>query len=244
MDELRITDFLRELKERTGCSGFVIGLSGGLDSAVVTKLAADAIGGGNVHNIFMPVDSTSREDHECTERMTRIWGTSYDKMNIQTPLDEMVSLTGTEDRVDIGNIAARLRMNILFNESRRRNCLVLGTSNKSELMMGYFTKFGDGACDAMPICDLYKTQVREMASRIGVPKDIIDKPPSAGLWEGQTDEGDMGISYDELDRILEGIEKGVPPGGMVSGGVSLEDVQRISSRVRSMQHKLMPPYRP
>lgn len=240
----RIVAFLRDLRERTGCRGFTIGLSGGIDSAVVTKLAADAVGGENVSNIFMPVDSTPAADHECTERMSRLWKTSFRTINIQKPLDDIVSLTGSTERIDIGNIAARIRMNILFNDARRKGNLVLGTSNRSELMMGYFTKFGDGACDAMPICGLYKTQVRQLAALIGVPDDIISKPPSAGLWEGQTDENDMEITYEHLDIILDALDRGADPKDVVCESISLEDIQRISARVSAMSHKVLPPYRP
>ena len=236
--------FLRDIMADTGCKGFVIGLSGGIDSAVVTKLAADAVGGDKILNIFMPVDSTPKDDYDITESMSRMWGTKLKVMNIQSAVDTFVKITGTEDRMDIGNIAARSRAIVLFNEARRNGYIVLGTSNRSELMMGYFTKFGDGACDAMPISGLFKTQVRELAREIGIPEEVILKPPSAGLWEGQTDEGDMQITYDDLDRILMAMDEGKDPASLVSDTMTIEDVQRVVRRVSSMVHKTSPPYRP
>ncbi len=239
-----LVSFIRGLKEDTGCKGFVVGLSGGLDSAVVTKLAVDAVGGDNVLNIFMPVDSTPKADYDITTKMSDMWGTRYKVINIQSVVDPFVKITDSEDRMDIGNIAARSRMTILFNEARKNGYIVLGTSNKSELMMGYFTKFGDGACDAMPICNLFKTQVRSLAKEIGVPAEVISKPPTAGLWEGQTDESDMQITYDDLDRILAAVTEGNDPMSVISDTISKEDVQRIVQRVDAMKHKSSPPYRP
>ena len=136
-------------------------------------------------------------------------------------------------------------MTVLYNEARRKGYILLGTSNRSELMMGYFTKFGDGACDAMPIADLYKTQVRALAREIGIPEDVIEKPPTAGLWDGQTDEGDMGVEYAVLDVILEGIESGKDSASISEDlGVAIGDVQCIAQRVTEMAHKRSLPKRP
>ena len=213
MSEIRdsLVLYLKKVKEDTKCKGFVIGLSGGIDSAVVTKLAADAVGGDKILNIFMPTSSTPKEDSELTSSMAELWGTEYREIDITPALDMMKTLTGATEKLDIGNLAARIRMTVLYANARMRDYIVIGTSNKSELMMGYFTKYGDGACDALVISELYKTQVRELASEISVPKEIIDRPPSAGLWEGQTDESDMGISYHDLDIILDSLDDSADP---------------------------------
>ena len=144
-----------------------------------------------------------------------------------------------------GNIAARCRMIVLYNFAKKRNYIVAGTSNKSEMMTGYFTKFGDGACDFTPLAGLYKTEVRQIASLIGVPQEIIDKPPSAGFWEGQTDESEMGMSYDELDIILRDIEDGLDDGVIAKDAkLTVDEVAKIRMLVASMEHKRQLPLSP
>ena len=204
-----LVEVIRDTVRGSGCNGVVIGLSGGIDSAVVTKLAVDALGAENVINVFMPSSTTPKDDHRCTSEFSSSLGTDYRVIGISPMVDAFSSALGLDDgdRLEKGNISARCRMIILFDIAKRTNHLVLGTSNRSEMMMGYFTKFGDGACDALPLVNMYKTNVRQLARLIGVPDDIIAKPPTAGLWEGQTDEEEMGISYVMLDQILYGLEQ-------------------------------------
>ena len=255
-----IIDFIRDVVNGTGCNGLVVGASGGLDSAVTTKLCADAIGPENILNIFMPSANTPSEDRILTERLSKRWGTGYEVIGIQaavgaftrmivsdpkaamskyqrdTILREEVSSDGVP--VGIGNISARCRMTILYNRARTLNYLVAGTSNRSEYMMGYFTKFGDGASDLAPIIGLYKTQVRQMAEMISVPREVIEKVPTAGLWEGQTDEGEMGITYHDLDIVLNGIAFGLSDSEIlknVKAGTS--KILEIRQRVAEMEHK-------
>lgn len=243
-EELR--SFIRDYVASSGCKGVVIGLSGGIDSAVVAKLAADALGPEKVHTVFMPSAVTSESDYECTRRMAEMWGIGYEVVRIQKVVDELASAVGGDiTMLERGNLSARCRMIILYNRAKSMDCIVLGTSNQSELMMGYFTKHGDGASDAVPLINLYKTSVRQLARIIGVPQDIIDKPPSAGLWEGQTDEDEMGISYVDLDQVLFGMEHGLTDSEISDQiGLDLDKVSAIRKRVSSMTHKRVPAARP
>ena len=243
----RLVGFIRDTVERTGAKGVVIGLSGGLDSAVVTKLCVDALGPQKVLNIFMPSRVTVSEDYMITKDLSKLWGTEYRIVDVQPAVDSLQSvlLSQEEAPLDRGNISARCRMIVLYNQARKRNYLVMGTSNQSELMMGYFTKFGDGACDVTPLANMYKTQVRQLAKLIGVPGEFIIKPPSAGFWAGQTDEEEMQITYDELDKVLYGFEQDAGDKEISEfSGVSSERIQELRSTVASAAHKRLPPIRP
>lgn len=245
VDSLR--RFIEDTIARTGCEGVIVGLSGGLDSAVVTKLCVDAIGADRVMNVFMPTTVTPHEDYRETMDLSKLWGTRYKVVEIQPAVDAFTATLFSNKAAPLerGNITARCRMVVLFNLAKKMNCLVVGTSNKSELMMGYLTKFGDGAADMLPIADLYKTQVREVASIIDVPKAIIDKVPTAGLWEGQTDEEEMGITYRDLDAVLHGIAAGRTDSVVAKDtGVPEVKVAEVRSRSAEMEHKRLPPMRP
>lgn len=239
--------FIKSTVESAGCKGVVVGLSGGVDSATVTKLCADAIGAENVLNVFMPSRVTPVEDYKTTSELSALWGTEYKVVDVQPAVDALtaVLLSGRETPLERGNISARCRMIVLYNLAKKRNYLVVGTSNQSELMMGYFTKFGDGACDMTPMANLYKTEVRQLARIIGVPEPIIAKPPSAGLWEGQTDESEMGIRYEDLDGILYDLEQDRSDSQIaVDTGLPIEEIDRIRRQVKSMEHKRLPAIRP
>ncbi len=242
----RIVGFIRDTVRGSGCDGAVIGLSGGIDSAVVTKLTVDALGPEKVINVFMPSATTPEDDHKCTLEFSSSLGTDYRVIRISSMVDAFSDALGlgAEDRLSRGNISARCRMTILFDIARRMNYLVIGTSNKSEMMMGYFTKFGDGACDVVPIVNLYKTQVRELAGIIGIPKEIITRPPSAGLWEGQTDEGEMGVTYNDLDNVLFRMDSMDDREISEETGVPVEKVSEIRERVRKTAHKRQPAISP
>ncbi|MBQ8180254.1 MAG: NAD+ synthase [Candidatus Methanomethylophilaceae archaeon] len=246
-DVQNLVGFIRTTVEGAGCDGVVIGISGGIDSAVVTKLCVDALGSDRVLNIFMPSRVTPAEDYKTTSELCSGWGTEYRVVDIQPAVDALaaVLLTGEETPLERGNISARCRMVVLYNFAKKRRYLVVGTSNQSEIMMGYFTKFGDGACDVTPLANLYKTEVRQVARLIGVPEDIIVKPPSAGLWEGQTDESDMGIKYADLDAILYDLEHDMTVAQISQDtGIPREKVDEIRRQVESMEHKRLPPVRP
>ncbi len=242
-----ILDFIRETVKKIGCEGVVIGISGGIDSAVVTKLCADAIGPDKVLNVFMPSRVTPAEDYKTTAELCSMFGTEYKVIDIQPAVDALMAvlLSGKETPLERGNVSARCRMIVLYNLAKKRNSIVMGTSNQSELMMGYFTKFGDGACDVTPLANMYKTEVRQIAAMIGIPNAIIAKPPSAGLWEGQTDESDMGIKYADLDRILYSMEQDRTDAQIEADtGISKDVVAGIRAQVESMEHKRLQPIRP
>jgi len=204
-----ISMFLKHHLELAGAKGVVVGMSGGLDSSVVAKLAVDALGPEKVLGVLMPEKSTPDGAMEDAREMAQEWGIEVLEYDIRPMVESFSQVLETEDRGSQGNIKSRCRMMILYDLARERSLLVLGTSNKSELLTGYFTKWGDGAADLCPIGDLYKTQVRRLAGRIGVPEKVIEKPPSGDLWEGQTDEEELRIDYETLDRILMGIELGM-----------------------------------
>lgn len=242
-----LTDFIRKTAAATGVRGAVVGISGGIDSAVVVKLCADALGPGNVTAVFMPAANTPRTDYRQTKAMCELWGVGYEVVDIQPAVDaftEMILEDG-DDPLQKGNMMARCRMIVLYDRARRSGSLVYGTTNRSELLMGYMTKFGDGAEDVTPMYDLYKTQVWEIASIIGVPEEIIDKVPTAGLWEGQTDEGEMGISYRVLDKALNVMEQGADDQEMAAvAHIAPEKAAEVRAQVSRAEHKSGPSIRP
>ena len=245
-DAVELRGFIRRYVDDTRSEGVVVGLSGGIDSAVVVKLAVDALGPKSVHAVFMPSDVTPKADYECVESLAKEWGIDLEILDIKPATDAFAKLLGGElTPLEKGNIAARARMTVLYARAKSLNCIVLGTSNQSEYMMGYFTKHGDGGADAAPIVGLYKTNVRQLARIIGVPQGIIDKAPSAGLWEGQTDEGEMGITYESLDHVLHSIETGRTDAEISADvGVDVAKVSEIRARVRANAHKRVPVARP
>lgn len=243
-DVNHIVSFIEDTVKKSGSDGVILGLSGGLDSAVVAKLSVRALGTEKVIAVSMPSSITN--DSEIARSFAESLGIEFHSVPIGEVVEIISKMTPDEDTpIDKGNISTRCRMSILYNMARKRNALVIGTSNKSELMTGYFTKYGDGACDLMPLSGVYKTQVREIASMISIPEELISKPPSAGFWEGQTDEEEMGLTYDALDPILDLIEKGTPSERISSvTGQSPMVVARIIETVRASEHKRHPPARP
>ncbi len=232
--------FILKTMEDTGTSGAVVGISGGIDSAVIVKMCADALGPENVHAIFMPTDLTPEEDYRQTKMMCDMWGVHYEVVNIQPAVDafsEMIPWDGC-DPLQKGNVMARCRMIVLYDHARRSRSLVYGTTNRTEYLMGYMTKFGDGAEDVTPMIDLYKTQVWQIAEVIGVPQEIIDKVPTAGLWKGQTDEEEMGITYHSLDQALNVLEQGGDDKAMATAAnITMSKASEIRQQVKSMAHK-------
>jgi NAD+ synthase len=241
-----VITFIRDSLEQSGMNGVVIGMSGGLDSSILAKLASDALGPDKVLGMFLPESSSSKEDAEHAEFYARSLEIEFETVSIDGMLQASREAVGSSsDKAVLANIKARCRMIVLYQRANSLNRLVLGTGNKSELMVGYFTKFGDGGCDLLPIGDLYKTQIKEMAEFLELPKEIIIKPPSAGLWEGQTDEVELGISYGELDSILLGIELSMDD-GQISERTNhpVSEVARIRSMVKRTAHKRKTPLIP
>lgn len=235
-----LTAFIRDTVAAAHANGAVVGLSGGVDSAVVAKLCADALGGDRVLAVFMPTVSTPADDYRLTKQLCRQWGIRSAAVSIQPAVDAFsgMLLTGKEAPLEKGNIAARCRMIVLYDKAKKENYLVIGTTNRSELLMGYMTKFGDGAEDVMPMAGLYKTQVWQLAKLIGVPQEVIDKVPTAGLWEGQTDEQEMGITYHALDLALVALESGADDAAMAAAaGIAPAKAAEVRQQVRQSRHK-------
>jgi NAD+ synthase len=201
-----IVGFIRSQLEQTGFDRLVVGLSGGVDSATVAHLAVRAIGPDQVLAVRMPYRTSSPESETDALRVVDAIGCRTERVDISPMVDPMLELIAGEDAsaVDVrrGNVMARMRMIVLYDRSAAVDALVAGTSNKTEALLGYGTLHGDMAAALQPIGDLYKSQLRAVAAALGVAPEIIAKPPSADLWPGQTDEGELGASYDDLDRIL------------------------------------------
>ena len=231
--------FLRGHSLYHGNEGAVVGLSGGLDSALVARLARDSLGPQRVLGVLLPDRSYPEGLREETAAYARQLGIDARTVSIE-PVERAYRslLPEVLDRVTLGNTVARIRMTILYALARESHRVVLGTGNKSEILLGYFTKYGDGGVDLLPIGDLYKTQVRALAARLDLPRAIRDRPPTAGLWEGQTDEAELGAPYDRLDRMLYGAELGKTEEEI--GQATGEDpsmVHRIVQRVIDQRHK-------
>ena len=239
--------FIRDSLEQSGKEGVIIGMSGGLDSSLLAKVSVEALGAEKVHGVFLPDSTTPKSDTEDVKSFSKELGISFEVIPIDGPLETFKRTLGetANDPVTLGNIKARCRMIVLYHRANTLGRIVLGSGNKSELLVGYFTKFGDGGADFLPLGDLYKTQVREMARFLKLPENIISKLPSAGLWEGQTDEEELEMSYNELDPILLGIELGMTDENISERTESSKsEVARIRSMVSHSAHKRKTPLIP
>lgn len=197
-----IVGFIQDAVAKAGYSRAVIGLSGGVDSALVAFLAARALGAENVLAVRMPYRTSSADSLSDAQAVIDQLGLPALTIEITPMVQPLIDLFPDMDGVRKGNIMARQRMIVLYDQSAAWRGLVIGTSNKTEVLLGYSTLFGDSAAALQPIEDLYKTQVRQLARALGVPQSILSKPPSADLWAGQTDEGELGYTYAEVDRLL------------------------------------------
>ncbi len=234
-----IEHFLREKLRKTGAKGYVLGVSGGIDSAVVLRLSVKAVGCGKVHGLIMPERESDREDIDDAKELCEADGVDYDVTDISEIVKAVAeAIPGKADKKALANVKARARMVLLYDHAARHGRLVLGTSNKSELLIGYFTKYGDGGADLEPIGDLYKTQVRQLAKELGLPNKIVAKVPTAGLWKGQTDEKEIGMTYEKLDAILATIELALDhTTASERTGYPVSDIERVAGMVRSTAHK-------
>jgi len=234
-----IHQFLRAHALGEGADGIVVGLSGGIDSALVARLARDALGPAHVLGLLLPDAALP----ESLVRETVEYATSLGIEHRTVPIESVESAYRTlvpelDDKVSLGNVKARIRMTIEYAVARERRRLVAGTGNKSELLLGYFTKYGDGGVDLLPIGDLYKTDVRALAAELALPDAVRERPPTAGLWEGQTDEGELGIAYADLDQILYGLEQLRSPEEIAGlTGLAIERVRSVEERVLKFRHK-------
>lgn len=236
-----LVSFLRDETAKAGMSRVVIGLSGGVDSAVVAALAALAFGSDRVTALFTPYRTSAPASRVDARLVAGTYGIALEEIDITPQVDAYMQRMPEADRVRIGNKMARERKSIEYDRSWP-DALVLGTSNKTELLLGYGTQFGDLASALNPIGDLYKTQVRELATELGVPAQVVAKAPSADLWEGQTDEGELGFSYAEADLILYAlVDRRLRPEDLVARGFDRELIARIRERVRKSHFKRVMP---
>ena len=234
-----IGEFLRAHALGGGLEGIVVGLSGGIDSALVARLGRDALGPEHVLGVLLPDANVPAELVAETERYASELGVAHRTIRID-PLEGAfrAALPEVTDRVSLGNTAARIRMTVLYALARETRRLVAGTGNKSELLLGYFTKYGDGGTDLLPIGDLYKTDVWALAEELDVPREIRERPPSAGLWPDQTDEAELGASYHDVDRVLRRIELLEREEEIArETGLDPAAVRAIAERVERHRHK-------
>jgi NAD+ synthase len=231
--------FLRAHALADGAEGVVVGLSGGVDSALVARLARDALGPERVLGVLLPDAHVPPALVAETERYARELGIAHRTIPVD-PLEGAVrsALPEVTDRITRGNTVARLRMIVLYALAREHRRRVAGTGNKSELLLGYFTKYGDGGVDLLPIGDLYKTDVWALAKELGLPEAIVKRAPSAGFWEGQTDEGELGIPYSVIDTVLRRLELLEREEEIVRAtGVEAATVHAIAERLAQNRHK-------
>lgn len=240
--ELVLRRFLHDEITKAGFNRGVIGLSGGIDSALSCFLAAAALGPENILALRMPYKDSSENSLDHAQLVVDEVGVTCETVNITSIVSPLLSLSPGIDANRRGNIMARTRMTILYDRSAAWQGLVIGSSNKSELLLGYGTLFGDLASAVNPLGDLYKTQVRQLATAIGVPPVIIEKEPSADLIPGQTDEGDLGFSYADVDQILYLlVDRRFSPEEVEAAGYEAEFIQNVLKMVNSSHFKRRPP---
>ncbi|MCW4010827.1 MAG: NAD+ synthase [Candidatus Bathyarchaeota archaeon] len=245
----RIQRFIRTYVENAGVKGVVCGMSGGIDSNTIAALSALAIGGENVLGLMLPEKETyNPKDIEDAKTVADIFGIQTQICDITAPLEgfyESIPIFDPKEKLSKGNIKARTRMIYLYYHANKLNRLVCGSSDKSETMMGYFTKWGDAAADIAPILDLYKTQVRKLAVHIGIPSDLAEKPSTPALWRNQSAEGELGIKYEVLDLVLFGLERFMAS-KEIAEQVGLEEsqVEKIKKRWLAVEHKRRLPLSP
>jgi len=241
-----IIDFIKTYVQNSGCKRVVLGLSGGIDSSVAAALCKEAIGEKNVLCLFMPDEVTPSDDRKHQEIFVKKFDLQCKIIYIGA-IAQQIQKACFENpgKMTFSNIKARTRMILLYSYANETNSLVCGTSNKSEMLIGYFTKYGDGGNDFQPLGDLYKTQIFQLARYLKIPKPLISKPPSAGLWRGQTDEKELGMSYEKLDKILYGLEQRWDFNEIQQiVDVTKSDVDRIKQLIKKSQHKRRTPLIP
>jgi NAD+ synthase len=240
--ERRVCRFIKDYVERSKAKGVVLGLSGGIDSCTIAALSTRALGGHNVLGLLLFEKETRRtEDVRHAELVAKEFGFKTETVDITPTLEAFYRSTpifARTDKLNKGNVKARTRMIYVYYYANRLHLIVCGSSDKSETMMGYFTKWGDVAADISPIMDLYKTQVRKLAQYIGVPEAIVEKPSSPALWPGQLAENELGIKYEQLDLILFGLERFMRP-EEIAAQLHMEKhlIDEIKCKWLSAEHK-------
>lgn len=236
-----IQNWIEDYVKNAKADNIVVGLSGGIDSSVTAALCTNALGKERMIGLGLPCSSISKdlEDAKLIAKQLEIGFEVLDLTSVYDMFLDIVDSKTRKDKIAIANLKPRLRMMALyFIGQSSGNSLVAGTSNRAELAIGYFTKYGDGAADFEPIASLYKQEVRKIARILNIPQRIISKAPSAGLWPGQTDEGEIGLSYDVIDEILYRIDYNLD-----FKGLNEEDIMRVREMMSAAEHKLnMPPF--
>lgn len=271
----KVIDFIKKSKNEANSSGIILGLSGGIDSAVVAYLSKEAIGCENVFGIHMSTSTTPKDDKDHAKLIADILNINYKEISIYEVSNDFLNLITTEKKDEFnniinknsindadfsnkekfnvevqnladGNLKARIRMCIIYYYANLNNLIVAGTGNKSELLIGYFTKYGDGGSDMLPIANIYKTQLKDLANQWNIPKEIIDKPPRAGLLIGQEDEIEIGFKYEVLDKLLYLIvDKNLDNEAIIDiMDISLKEIEDIRTRINNNKHKLQFPPSP
>ena len=244
LTETVLTSFLKEETSKAGFSKALLGLSGGVDSALVAELAARALGPENVLGLALPYKDSAPESLQLGKEAAHHAGIPIEVLDITAIAEAHASAgeLGQKDKTRFGNILARIRMVALYDRSAKEGALVLGTSNKTELLLGYGTIHGDMASAINPIGDLYKSQVWSLSKYLGVPDGIVRRPPTADLWEGQTDEEELGFTYPEVDALLYlMIDSRYSKGSLLKEGFSEDLIDTVKARVQQNQYKRRPP---
>ena len=233
-----LVEFLRESFKKAGFSKAVLGLSGGIDSALVAYLLRDALGKENVLAIMMPYKSSNPDSLNHAKLVIEDLGINSKTIEITDMIDAYFKNEEEATSLRMGNKMARERMSILFDYSSKENALVVGTSNKTEIYLGYSTQFGDSACALNPIGDLYKTNIWDLSRYLKIPNELIEKKPSADLWEGKTDEQEMGLTYKEADQVLyRMLEENKKVEEVLAEGFNKDLVDNIVRRMNRSEYK-------
>lgn len=229
-----IGDLLAGTLEKTGAAGYVVGISGGVDSALAATLCCRAVGASRVQGIFLPSAVTPPDDAADVAALATTLSIHIETIPIGPIIDQYRAISGfVETPYLLGNLMARTRMALLYYGANRSASLVCGTSNRTEYLLGYCTKHGDNAADIQPIIHLLKTEVWELARSLGIPGSIVNRPPTAGLWPGQTDEDDLGLSYHDIDTAIQALDRnGWHPENVIE--------EKVVARNAGARHKQQP----
>jgi NAD+ synthase len=237
-----LANFIRTEVLKNGFEKVVVGLSGGIDSSLSATLATKALGSENVIGVMMPYETSNPESLADAKMLVKKLGIPHRLVEITPVVKPFFEMNPEMDALRRGNVMARMRMIVLYDISAAEKALVLGTGNKTEYLLGYSTLWGDSACALNPLGDLYKNQVRTLAAYLGLPENIINKKPSADLWAGQTDEDELGITYEQADTLLEMlIDRRMTPQQVVEQGYPIESVDNIMRMVQQTQYKRQMP---